>query len=186
MDMRAPRIGWPFHPALNSAPTLLLMSTDAPLIWHRRAYRRRWAIDRARAVLGRGPGRCTEAPDTSPPPRARYTPRIRSASVQVPCCDAHQKLPKKAAPSPPRVRRAQRPGESLPRCSRGPGGAHGCTKRPCRWRTRERPPFMPPPRHGARMGRAHSAKRGGSLPMARLHQHTGRANLRSAARLRGV
>ena len=101
MDMRAPRIGWPFHPALNSAPTLLLMSTDAPLIWHRRAYRRRWAIDRARAALGRGPGRCTEAPDTSPPPRARYTPRMRSASVQVPCCVAHEKLPKNAAPSPP-------------------------------------------------------------------------------------
>ena len=66
--------------------------------------------DRSRACgARRGPGRCTEAPDTSPPPRARYTPRIRSASVHVPCCVAHQKLPKKAAPSPPRVRRAQAP-----------------------------------------------------------------------------
>ena len=184
--MRAPRIGWPFHPALNSAPTLLLMSTDAPLIWHRRAYRRRWAIDRARAALGRGPGRCTEAPDTSlPPARAIHSSNSlgKCAGALLRCAP---KTAKKCCTLPPRVRRAQRPGESLPRCSRGPGGAHGCTKRPCRWRTRERPPFMPPPRHGARMGRAHSAKRGGFLPMARLHQHTGRANLRSAARLRGV
>ena len=186
MDMRAPRIGWPFHPALNSAPTLLLMSTDAGPHLAEKGISASVG-DRSRAYgARRGPGRCTEAPDTSPPPRARYTPRIRSASVHVPCCVAHQKLPKKAAPSPPRVRRAQAP----VRVSRG---AHadraapmGVPKRPCRWRTRERPPFMPPPRHGARVGRAHSAKRGVFLPMARLHQHTGRANLRSAARLWGV
>ena len=183
--MRAPRIGWPFHPALNSAPTLLLMSTDAGPHLAERAYRRRWAIDRARAAPGVGLGGVPRPPTPPSPPHARYTPRIRSASVHVPCCVAHQKLPKKAAPSPPRVRRAQAP----VRVSRG---AHadraapmGVPKRPCRWRTRERPPFMPLPRHGARVGRAHSAKRGVFLPMARLRQHTGRANLRSAARLRG-
>ena len=142
------------------------------------------SIARARRS-GVGLGGVPRPPTPHPPPRA-----IHSSNALGKCAGAllrcARKTAKKCCTLPPRVRRAQRPGESLPRCSRGPGGAHGCTKRPCRWRTRERPPFMPPPRHGARMGGAHSAKRGGFLPMARLHQHTGRANLRSAARLRGV
>ena len=178
-------IGWPFHPALNSAPTLLLMSTDAGPHLAERAYRRRWAIGRARAAPGGGLGGVPRPPTPHPPARARYTPRIRSASVHVPCCVAHQKLPKKAAPSPPRVRRAQRPGESLPRCSRGPGGAHGCTKAPVPVENARTPPFHAATPSRRPCGEGESAKRGVFLPMARLHKHTGRANLRSAARLRG-
>ena len=134
------------------------------LIWQRRAYRRRWAIDRARAALGVGLGGVPRPPTPHPPPRARYTPRIRSASVHVPCCVAHQKLPKKAAPSPPRVRRAQRPGESLPRCSRGPGGAHGCTKAPVTVENARTPPFHAATPSRRPRGEGSQRKKGGFPP----------------------
>ena len=99
--MRAPPIGWPFHPALNSAPTLLLMSTDAGPHLAERAYRRRWAIDRARAALGVGLGGVPRPP-TPHPPRARDT--LLEFARQVCRCPAAMRTKncqKRLHPPPP-------------------------------------------------------------------------------------
>ena len=104
MDMRAPRIGWPFHSALNSAPTLLLMSTDAGPHLAEKGISASVG-DRSRAYgARRGPGRCTEAPDTSPPPaRAIHSSNSLGKCARALLCCAPKTAKKGCTLPPPRA-----------------------------------------------------------------------------------